>query len=68
VHLEKEVTKVDPAENLAMIANDSIRRPRQAGQRSSSTTLSTIRRTYRDDPGYAIRCVRNGGRGRAPRT
>jgi 2-isopropylmalate synthase len=55
LHLEK-VTKVDPAENLAMIG-DSIAFLAQQGKRVIYDCEHFFD-AYRDDPGYAIDCVK----------
>ena len=55
LHLEK-VTKVDPDENLAMIA-DSVGFLAQQGKRVFYDCEHFFD-AYRDDPAYALRCVR----------
>ena len=55
LHLEK-VTKVDPDENLAMIA-DSIAYLRESGKRIIYDAEHFFD-GYRDDPGYALECLR----------
>ncbi|MEA2449480.1 MAG: 2-isopropylmalate synthase, partial [Thermoleophilaceae bacterium] len=55
LHLEK-VTKVDPDENLAMIA-DSIAFLRAEGKRVIYDAEHFFD-AFRDDPAYALRCVR----------
>src|SRR4051794_1161213 len=55
LHLEK-VTKVDPDENLAMIA-DSIAFLRGEGKRLVYDAEHFFD-AYRDDPAYALRCLR----------
>jgi 2-isopropylmalate synthase len=55
LHLEK-VTKVDPAENLAMIG-DSIAFLAQQGKRVVYDCEHFFD-AYRDDPGYAVDCVK----------
>ncbi len=55
LHLEK-VTKVDPEENLAMIA-DSVEFLRGEGKRVVYDAEHFFD-AYRDDPAYALRCLR----------
>jgi 2-isopropylmalate synthase len=55
LHLEK-VTKVDPEENLAMIA-DSVGFLASQGKRVVYDAEHFFD-AYRDDPGYALRCLR----------
>jgi 2-isopropylmalate synthase len=55
LHLEK-VTKVDPAQNLEMI-RDSVAFLREAGKRVIYDAEHFFD-GYRDDPGYALECLR----------
>ena len=65
LHLEK-VTALDPEENLRMIA-DSVAFLAREGKRVVYDAEHFFD-GYRDDPDYALRCLRGRGRGRAPRT
>ena len=56
LHLEK-VTQVDPEENLRDDRRLG-RLPASARASASSTTPSTSSTRYRDDPAYALRCLR----------